>query len=84
MKKVLFVNACVRPQSRTLVLARQVLGQLGGKVEEVDLGRERLRPLDWEQLQERDRLAAENLDIFGADVEGILQKALGEIAAAGL
>ena len=27
---------------------------------------------------------AENLDIFGADVEGILQKALGEIAAAGL
>ena len=56
MGPILFVNACVRPQSRTLRLARRVLEKLGGTVEEVDLGREPVRPLDLEALQERDAL----------------------------
>lgn len=30
MGKILFVNACVRPDSRTLVLAKHVLGQMEG------------------------------------------------------
>lgn len=58
MGKILFVNACVRPQSRTLVLAKQVLGQMKGTVEEVRLEREPLLPLDWDHLKERDRYAA--------------------------
>ena len=58
MGPILFVNACVRPQSRTLRLARRVLEKLGGTVEEVDLGREPVRPLDLEALQERDALLA--------------------------
>lgn len=58
MGPILFVNACVRPQSRTLRLARRVLEKLGGTVEEVDLSREPVRPLDLETLRERDALLA--------------------------
>ena len=59
MKKVLFVNACVRPQSRTFALARQVLEKLGGEITEVSLCRENLAPLDWAQLERRNKLLAE-------------------------
>ena len=37
MDKILFVNACVRPDSRTLALAEAVLAKLDGDVEEVRL-----------------------------------------------
>jgi len=50
----LFINACVRPESRTLRLARRVLGHLGGEVTELDLQREGLLPLTAETLRERD------------------------------
>ncbi|MBE6908939.1 MAG: ACP phosphodiesterase [Ruminococcaceae bacterium] len=50
----LFINACVRPESRTLRLARRVLGHLGGEVMELDLQREGLLPLTAETLRERD------------------------------
>ena len=56
MKKILFINACIRPQSRTLILAKEVLKRFDGEIEEVNLGKKSIRPLDWEQLQERDRL----------------------------
>ncbi len=56
MKKILFINACIRPQSRTLILAKEVLKRFDGEIEEVNLCKESIRPLDWEQLQERDRL----------------------------
>ena len=56
MKKILFINACIRPQSRTLILAKEVLKRFDGEIEEVNLGKESIRPLDWEQLRERDRL----------------------------
>lgn len=56
MKKILFVNACVRPESRTMILARHLLSKLSGEIEELDLGAERLQNLDLEKLQERDRL----------------------------
>lgn len=58
MKNVLFVNACVRPQSRTRALAQLVLDKLGGEVTEIDLDRERLAPLDWPQLERRNGLLA--------------------------
>lgn len=57
MKKILFVNACVRPESRTMILARHLLSKLEGNVEELDLGDEDIKNLDLERLQERDRLA---------------------------
>lgn len=54
MKKILFINACIRPQSRTLLLAQEVLKKLDGEIEEVNLCNENIRPLDWVQLKQRD------------------------------
>lgn len=59
MDKILFVNACVRSDSRTCELARCVLEHLSGTVEQLDLNRERIPVLDREQLKERDRLLAQ-------------------------
>ena len=58
MTDILLVNACVRPESRTLRLARRLLDHLGGQVTEVNLQREALRPLDAETLGRRDALLA--------------------------
>lgn len=58
MEKILFLNACVRPQSRTLELARLVLEKLGGRVEEVDLEAEHIQPHTRERLQRRDACLA--------------------------
>ena len=54
MSKILFVNACVRQQSRTLSLAKYVLGTLEGDVEEVKLDEVKLYPLNGEIMAERD------------------------------
>ena len=54
MKNILFVNACVRPESRTRRLAEAVLAQMEGNVTEVNLEREAIRPLDKVGLAERD------------------------------
>ena len=51
MKKILFVNACVRPQSRTNVLAKYLLDKLDGQTEELDLGKEDIEPLNLERLE---------------------------------
>lgn len=56
MEKILFVNACVRPMSRTMVLARCVLDKLEGEVEELNLEFEQILPHSWERLQKRDSL----------------------------
>ena len=37
MDKILFINACVREESRTLALAKEVLSRLEGNIEEVNL-----------------------------------------------
>ena len=57
MAKILFINACVRPNSRTLELAKHVLGQLSGDVEEVKLYEEKLTPLDLSEMEMRDKAA---------------------------
>lgn len=66
MEKILFVNACVRPNSRTYILAKQLLSLIESPpkeqamdsvvrtIEEVNLQQAALMPLDWERLQERD------------------------------
>ncbi len=57
-KKILFVNACVREESRTLMLAKRVLSHLNGTVTEFNLEREALRPLTRESLARREALLA--------------------------
>ena len=53
MDRILFVNACVRPESRTHILAEYVLQKLSGMVEEVCLESEDFTPLNRERLEER-------------------------------
>ena len=53
---VLFINACVRPESRTKILADEVLKYLDGQVEEIDLGNEAIMPLTRKSLDERNKL----------------------------
>ena len=55
---VLFVNACVRKQSRTKRLAEILLTRLSGEVEEVRLSELSFPLVDEAFLQERDRLIA--------------------------
>ena len=54
MSKTLFINACVRENSRTLELAKHVLQKLGGEYEELRLYEASLTPLDADGLNERD------------------------------
>ena len=54
MSDILFINACVRENSRTLKLANHVLGTLEGEITEVRLYDLGLTPLDEEGLKARD------------------------------
>ena len=64
MKNVLFINACVRPESRTLILAKHYLDKLAAaseiSVTEVVLDKEAIQPLNSERLALRDKLSKEN------------------------
>ena len=53
---ILFINACVRKNSRTLVLAKHILSEMSGEVIEVNLNREHIAPLNRELLEKRERL----------------------------
>lgn len=53
---VLFVNACVREQSRTLLLARHLLSRLSAQVSELRLEDLDLKPLTKHSLARRDDL----------------------------
>lgn len=59
MEKILFINACIRPESRTLRLANHLLSKLDGEVVEVNLERERIEPLTTESLKYRLDLLAD-------------------------
>ena len=59
MAEILFINACVRPNSRTLELAKHVLSQLPGDVDEVKLYEEKLLPLDLADMEIREKAARE-------------------------
>ena len=52
--KTLFVNACVRPESRTKILADYALDKIGGEIEEVNLEHENIQPLNYESMLARD------------------------------
>ena len=57
--KILFVNACVREHSRTLLLARHLLSRIPAEVTEIRLEEESMEPLTKERLAMRDCLLAE-------------------------
>lgn len=59
MENILFINACVRPNSRTYELAQTVLQQLGGEFTEVNLEQENIQPLNSMTLALRDKLLSE-------------------------
>ena len=51
--KILFINACVRPNSRTAELSRHLLNRLDGEITEVNLYQEDLLPLHNEGIEKR-------------------------------
>ena len=53
MNKILFINACVRQESRTKELADTVLANLKGNITEVNLEKENLPPLNSARLNYR-------------------------------
>lgn len=59
MEHILFVNACVRPQSRTHELAKTVLSRLSGQMTEINLSREPVPFLNREELEHRDHVLAQ-------------------------
>lgn len=58
MDKILFINACIRPESRTRILAMHLLGKLSGEVQEVNLEKENIQPLNTQSLKYRQELLA--------------------------
>ena len=56
---ILYINCCVRSESRTDELAREVLRKLGGEYTELRLWEEKLAPLTRERLELRTRLLEE-------------------------
>lgn len=55
MKKILFVNACLRPESRTRKLSQCVLESLEGEITELRLFDEQPKLMDMETLSARDK-----------------------------
>ena len=56
---ILFINACIRKNSRTLTLAKSVMKDMAGEIEELNLSLENIEPLDVELLEKRERLIEE-------------------------
>ncbi len=54
--RILYVNACVRKESRTKILANYLLSKLKGEVKEINLPSINLQPLDEITLNRRDAL----------------------------
>lgn len=53
---ILFINACVRKNSRTLVLAKNVMEKMTGEIVELNLNLENIEPLNTELLEKRESL----------------------------
>ena len=58
---ILYINACVREDSRTNCIARALLNRLGGDYEELFLPDTEIQPLDEEKLNMRTRLIEKGL-----------------------
>lgn len=55
---ILYVNCCARENSRTDILAREVIKKIGDDVVELNLYKENLKSLDGKAVAKRDSLAA--------------------------
>ena len=51
--KILFINSCTRPNSRTKELAEHLLGRLEGEIAYVDLYETNVKPIDSFDLEKR-------------------------------
>lgn len=58
MKKILFIDVCDRPESRTRILAEHLLTCLDGEVTRLDLFRDPVYPLNIEAIRQRKSCAA--------------------------
>ena len=56
MKKILYINACCKENSRTNELAQHLIGKLNGEVQTVNLYEENLRAVDTKALLKREAL----------------------------
>ena len=56
---VLFINACARPQSRTLALAEKAIQKISESFETLNLFEENLKPLDYDTLSKREECITE-------------------------
>lgn len=57
MEDILFINACARPESRTLELAQSLLEKINGEVLRLDLYNTQLSPLDAQGIIFREQAA---------------------------
>jgi FMN-dependent NADH-azoreductase len=55
---ILFINACVRENSRTLVLAQSIMKDMNDEITEVNLNSENIVPLNRELLKKREHLTS--------------------------
>lgn len=63
MEKILFINACVRKDSRTKILADHLLSKMSGEITEVKTAEIDFLPVDESFLKKRDALiASSNFD----------------------
>ncbi|MCQ2754561.1 MAG: NAD(P)H-dependent oxidoreductase [bacterium] len=60
MDKILYINACVREDSRTNILAKYLLDKLDGDIEEIKLTNTNITPLTAETLKKRDEFIYKN------------------------
>ena len=78
MDKILFINACVRPCSRTLELAETLLQRLKGNIQEVRLYEMPLAALDLTGMEKRDQ-AAQKKDFSDSGFDVAKQFAAADI-----
>lgn len=57
--KILYINACVRENSRTNELSQYFLSKVQGEIEEINLNIQNILPLNREALNKRENLIAE-------------------------
>ena len=58
--KVLYINSCIRKNSRTKILADYLVEKIDGDVKEIVLSEEKISPIDEDFLQKRDKFISEH------------------------
>ena len=58
--KVLYINSCIRENSRTKMLADYLVYKIGGNLKEIVLSQEKIVPINSTFLQKRDELISES------------------------